>query len=159
MFYSTGYPTQFDSAEEVPDNFLILLDRKSVNMASASEWAYVCNISLFYTLWFLDISFFCFNALNWCWYLGRISPLHRSMMWLPDLFRCINAFMEFHISYSFVHNPKYQRSLFPFAPLLSTLLHYQLERRTSLLWWSSYWVRLYMIVRSYLLQLIAPGTQ
>ena len=34
MFYSTGYPDQFDSAEEVQDNFLLLLKSKYVNMAS-----------------------------------------------------------------------------------------------------------------------------
>ena len=72
---------------------------------------------------------------------------------------CINAFVGFHILYSFPHNPQYQRSLFPFTPLLPTLSHFQIERRTSLLWWSSSWVRIGIIFRFSLLHLIAPGTQ
>ena len=37
MLSSTGYPNQFDSAEELSDKFLLLFDRKYVDMASASE--------------------------------------------------------------------------------------------------------------------------
>ena len=159
MFSSTGYPTQFHSAEKIPDTFILFLERKCADMASASEWTDVCNISLFDNLWFHETSLFYFNALNWCWYLGKISTLHRSMMWPPDLVKCIKYFVEFHILYSFPQNPQYQSSLFPFSTLLSTLSLSQIERITSLLWWSSSWVRLYMIVISPLLNFIAPGTQ
>ena len=117
------------------------------------------NGPLFDTLCFLDTSFFSFNTLDWRCYLGRISPLHWSILLPPDLFRCINGFVEFHILYSFPQSPWYQRSLFPFSPLLSTLSHSQIESRTSLFWLSLSWVRLYMIDISSLLQSMSPGTQ
>ena len=37
MFSSIGNPTQFDSSEEVPDTFILLLERKYVGMAYVSE--------------------------------------------------------------------------------------------------------------------------
>ena len=37
MLSSPGYTTKSDSAEEVSDTFLLLLERKFVDMASASE--------------------------------------------------------------------------------------------------------------------------
>ena len=80
-------------------------------------------------------------------------------MWPPDMVRCINAFVEFHIFYSFPHNPQYQHSLFPFSPLLSTLSHHQIERITALIWWSSSLVILDMVVRSSFSQLMDPVTQ
>ena len=52
----------------------------------------------------IDNYSFSFNALKRRWYLGRILPLHWAMMWPTDLVRCINAFVEFHILYSFPQN-------------------------------------------------------
>ena len=119
----------------------------------------VCNRYLFNTLLLLDTSLFYFNTLEWCWHLWRTSPLHWTMTWPPVLVRQINNFIKFHILYSFLQNPQYQRSLLTFDNLLSTSSHSQIERRKSLIWWSSSWVILDTIFRSYLLQLIAPQTQ
>ena len=85
--------------------------------------------------------------------------MHWAMLWPPDLVRCINSFVEFHILYSFPQNPHYHGYLLLFYPLLSDLSHPKIKRIIPLLLLSSSRVRLDIIVVASLLQLMDPGTQ
>ena len=120
MFSSTGYPTQLYSSEELPYTFLLLIDRKSVDMASVSEWIDVCNRSLFHALWLLK-TFIIIYAFKWRCYLGRISPLHWAMMWPPDLVRCINAFLLSSIYYT--HFRRIHSTSALYSPLIPSYQH------------------------------------
>ena len=82
----------------------IWFSRRGTRHLSPFPWEKICWYSLrirmkqflrHITSWYPLINkllFLFFNAFNFRWYLGRISPLHLAMLWSPDLVKCINAF-------------------------------------------------------------------